>query len=1133
MKTLQKTIMKSINFEFLRNQRPVLADLGAFAEQYAHTDKESALVKLRIFAETMVSSIYTENNLYSQYGSSFCDMLNNVEFSDVVDRRVINKLDLLRKQGNKGAHGNARHVKTYDLINYIKDAYTLAKWFSLTYYNTDNSIIPEFNSNALAISPEVKASKEKKHILEKLLAKEDHMKHLIDELDAARKKISEQEKISKTHKEKLLKQSSKVATILDFSEEETRKQLIDEMIIEAGWDISDNDQVTIEEKVKHQPTDSGFGYADYVLWGDDGKPLAVIEAKKTAYDVIKGKKQAIDYADGLEKEYKQRPIIFFTNGYDIRLLDDVKGEPERKVYGYYSKASLKYLIIQRTSRKKLTDKIPDNNIIDRLYQIEAVKRVTERFENDKKRKALIIQATGTGKTRVAIALCELMFRANWAKRVLFLCDRKELRKQAKNTFTDKIDDVPPIIVSRRTSKDKDSRIYLATYPAMMKCYQSFDIGFFDLIIADESHRSIYNRYLDLFLYFDAYQVGLTATPVNFIHRNTYSMFQCDDLNPTVFYSYEDAIAHSPRWLSPFRVTKHTSKFLREGIKYNKLSKEERDKLDREFEDSELIDYSREQISKDVFNKDTDRNILRNLMENGVKNADGSHVGKTIIFARNHKHAVLLNELFLDEFSQYGSTFCQVIDNYSDRAEQLIDDFKDDEGKKDLTIAISVDMMDTGIDVPAVVNLVFAKPIKSYVKFWQMIGRGTRLCKDLLGHGKDKEYFQIFDHWGNFEYFDQHEQEYEPAKVKSLMQKVFDQRINLAESALLRQEPEVFKTAIDMIAGDISSLPEKTIAVKEKWKEKQTYQNKDILLKFTAPVIFALRNDIAPLMQWKNLNGEEAAYRFDILILKIQNSVVGGNNEYLDLKLQLINQVASLPINLSQVTARIETIKTVQKNEYWEKENLNFNSLENTRIEIRGIMKYMTTSGGEDKICQTFDIKDGDFKISEHKVNLKGLDLIEYKMKLKELFDSVFDKSPVLQKIKAGKKITNDELDDFISRVKYASPDFSIDDLLDNFPTKNNRIELIIRQIIGMDYDAINQCFDSFIQKHPDVSSFQIKFLDMLKSYISKYGSIELEKLYEAPFNSIHVDGIDGVFQNEECVDDIVKIVNKINDGILV
>src|SRR6185436_15041003 len=379
--------------------------------------------------------------------------------------------------------------------------------------------------------------------------------------------------------------------------------IIDSLLATSGWNVAAGEastgQVGKEVEVKHQPTASGLGYADYVLWDDNGNPLAVIEAKKTAVDPERGRQQAKLYADGLEKMHGHRPVIFYTNGYDIWMWDDVLGYPPRKVFGYYSKDSLQYLVnFQRAGRKPLNSVEPDAAIVERLYQIEAIKRVCERFSGGH-RKALIVQATGSGKTRVAIALAELLIRGGWVKRVLFLCDRRELRKQAKNAFGDFLSE-PIRIVSSRVNQSATERIFLATYPAMQTVYQSFDVGFFDLIIADESHRSIYNVYGDMFQYFDCLQIGLTATPIDFVSRNTFSLFGCEGLLPTANYDLEQAVQDG--FLTPFEVFEHTTQFLREGIRLDILTKEQIQELEDQGEDPAQYDFSSEEIDKIIYNK---------------------------------------------------------------------------------------------------------------------------------------------------------------------------------------------------------------------------------------------------------------------------------------------------------------------------------------------------------------------------------------------------------------------------------------------------------------------------------------------------------------------------------------------------
>lgn len=1121
--------MQSKNFEYLRETNPELADLAGFAEKYVHSDPASALVKLRLFGENLVADFFQNYAIPREPRSGFLDFLRNSTFEKIVPPVILNKLHTVRIQGNRAAHGNLDASRSVRPMETLREAFDLGKWFMLTVHQKADVAGLEFEEPIADAESTVPSERRSQRALQELATQEAQMQEVLAELEAVRLRAESAEKTLE-EQQSILTEANRAANVLQFDEVTTRRRLIDAMLVQAGWDVGSNgantEQVKQEFEVRHQPTETEIGYADYVLWGDDGKPLAVIEAKKTSRDLRAGQKQAKDYAEALERDYGQRPVIFCTNGFELDIWDDAKGEVPRRIFGFYSKDSLEYCHWRTSKRGKLSESGPDEEIVNRLYQLEAITRVCERFEA-KRRKALIVQATGTGKTRVAIALTELLLRSHWIKRVLFLCDRRELRKQANNTFAQFIDSEPRTYVTSRTKGDRKKTIYLATYPAMMKCFQDYDTGFFDLIIADESHRSIYNRYRDLFVYFDGFQVGLTATPISKITRNTFGMFDCEDGNPTAHYSYNEAITDTPPFLVPFRVVKHTTKFLRQGIRYSEMNPEQQQQLEEQVEDAELIDYSKESVSQDVFNKDTDRAILRNLMNNGIRTASGNHIGKTIIFARNHDHAVTLQTLFEEMYPQYmkpRQEFCAVIDNYVDRAEQLIDDFKSDE--TNLHVAISVDMLDTGIDVPAIVNLVFAKPVKSYVKFWQMIGRGTRLCKDLFGPGQDKEYFQIFDHWGNFEYFGENPPECEPAPQKALTQRIFETRIRIGEAALERQDVPAFEMAVELLTKDVNALPDETIAIREKFREVKTAQQPGYIKRFDAAVIGHLRQTIAPLMQWRVLEGHEDAYRFDLLVGHAQHAFLKGSADYDDFKGEIVNQVVELPINLSQVAAKMEWIKEVKKTAWWA--NATVLTLEEMRRELRGIMHCRNKPKITKAPALHLDVTDTEEESAEQVVRLEGLDLAAYRQRVHSLFKDLFDQTPALQKIKAGLPVLPEDLEDLVQKVMLRDPELKVDDLLVHFPNNGQRLDLAIRQVIGLDAEAVNTHFTRFAHKYTNLTSHQLRFLELVKRHIATYGSLELERLYEQPFTQIHSEGVDGVFTEDAQVDDLINLIDEIN-----
>jgi len=1123
-KRSRSTVMHSTNFEFLR-RKPAwapLADLGGFVESYARPDPVAAVVKVRSFGELLVNWIYDTLKLPKPFRATLNDLLVNDAFQAVAPRVVLAKLHAVRKEGNRAAHGETIDVQTSLWL--LKEAFDLGCWLHLTYGGGKKSELPAFAepSKEPSAGP---APAAKRAYLETIASQEAQMQQLLAQLEAARAKARTVEgtlaELQATQQQ-ALQAGTNAADTLSFDEATTRRLLIDRLLGEAGWKVgknkTDTAEVRQELEVPHQPTTSEKGFADYGLFGEDDKPLAVVEAKKTAIDPETGRTQAKIYADGLEKQYGVRPFIYYTNGYDLWFWNDSANEPPRRIYGFHSKDTLQYRRFQLKEREPRSKVAPSKEIIDRLYQFEAVKKVVERF-NEKKRKALLVQATGTGKTRVAVALCDALIRAKWARRILFLCDRRELRKQAGNTFKQFLPGEPRTIVTAHTANDREKRIYLATYPAMMKCFETFDVGFFDLIIADESHRSIYNRYRDIFEYFDACQVGLTATPVKFVLRDTYRIFDCEIEDPTFNYDYREAV--DQRYLVPFEVETHTTAFLREGIKYSKMTADQREQLEAEGGDPALVEHDPDEVDRIVFNKDTNRLILRNLMERGIRDGSDSRVGKTIVFARNHNHAVLLQNLFQEMYPQYGGDFCRVIDHYDPRAEELIDEFKDP--KAALTIAISVDMLDTGIDVPEVVNLVFAKPVYSYAKFWQMIGRGTRLCLNLFGPGNDKKFFLIFDHWGNFERFDENYKEAQPAALKSLMQQVFEARIRLAEAALAAQNQDAFKLAVSLLGKDIAALPEKSIAVREKWKEVKTVGRPEVLQQFEEATKAVLKNVIAPLMQWVPIAGHEEAYRFDRLVCQLQNERLKGSGTFDDLKADLLNDIGHLRINLTQVAVKIPVIDKLKSSEFWT--NATVLSLEEVRNELRGVMQYRLRPASSSLPPRVIDIKEDPALVERrrHVPKLEGLELVAYRNRVIRVLTDLFEQNDTLKKIKAGKSVSEGDLQALVSLVLTQDPSLDLTDLLEYYPETAGHLDLAIRAIIGMDSGTVKARFTEFVSNHPELKSHQVKFLDLLQSHLSKFGSIEVGDLYEPPFTLIHSDGLDGVF-DKTLADELVAVI---------
>ena len=1111
--------MKSVNFDILKDGWPELAALGGFAESYTHADPASALVKLRLFAENLTKDIYRDLRLPKPEQPTFVDLLKNDAFTAITPKVVLDKLHALRMHGNKAAHGE--QVRTQHALWLLKEAHDLARWLCIQYGEAKAGQLSAFVQPSV---PGQTEEKERRQILEKLAAQEAQMEALLSELEDARSKASAAEKQAAEIKA-IAGSAQAVADELNFSEAETRTRLIDSLLASAGWDVGEglNNTVQVGKEVEldGQPTATGTGYADYVLWDDNGNPLAVVEAKKAAVDAERGRHQAKLYADSLEKKYGHRPVIFYTNGFDIWIWDDAQDFPPRKLFGFYSKDSLQHLANYQRLHKKPLDAIKINEqIVDRLYQLEAIKRVSERF-TQKHRKVLIVQATGTGKTRVAIALTDLLIRAGWVKRVLFLCDRKELRKQAKNAFNDFLSE-PTRIITSRVKSNASERVFLATYPSMQKVFQSFDPGFFDLIIADESHRSVYNVYGDIFHYFDCHQIGLTATPVDFVTRNTFRLFGCEGQLPTANYELEQGVEEG--YLTPFEVFEHTTQFLRQGITLDGLSPEQIKELEEQGEDPAQYDFASEQIDKIIYNKDTNRAILRNLMENGIKDATGQLLGKSILFARNHQHAMLMRQLFDEMYPQFAGKFCQVIDNYDPRAEQLIDDFKGEGTNDDLMIAISVDMLDTGIDIPEIVNLVFAKPVKSPVKFWQMIGRGTRLCADLFGPGRHKSVFRIFDHWANFARFEMGYRPAEPTQGKPLAQLVFEERLVLAETALNKSEVSVFDLIVDLVAQDINALPEESISVREKWKEKRALSRPEVLKAFAPATVARLRQEIAPLMQWRNIRGLGDALALDLLVARMQFAVLRGSGALADLKIELMDRIAALQMHLNPVREKAETIKRVKSDAFWT--DVSVADLEYARINLREIMHHRVKGGSQSVPPKVVDITEdaGQVQFARRSATLKSVDMKAYQQVIEAELKKHFETNPVLKKIRSGEPVSDREIDVLVSLILTQNPDVRRENLEEFFSETAVPLYLAIRTIIGMDPEAVRDKFASFVQKHPKLSAKQTRFLALLQNHIARYGTIEVERLYDAPFTVIDADGPDGVFENEVDLTDLIRIV---------
>ena len=824
------------NFAFLPDQFSPIAESAVRAEGHITSDPRAACFHARFTLEAIVHWLYRhDDGLRKPYDNSLGALLHEPTFQNLLPQAVFHKARVIQKVGNQAVH-NPRPIQENDARQAVKELHHICYWLVRTY-------APEASREGAGWRDErvpqpietesVVPRKELEALEARLVEQNESQLKQQQERDALDEELQRlKEKLSAVRA-----QAEATPDTHDYSEAETRDYLIDVELHRAGWPL---DQPRDREfEITGMPNDKGIGYVDYVLWGDDGSPLAVVEAKKTIVDARVGQQQAKLYADCLEEMTGQRPIIFYTNGYNTWLWDD-EFYPPRTVAGFYKKNELWSLIQRRKQRKPLDVAKVKDSIVERYYQKRAIGSIFEQFTKSR-RKALLVMATGTGKTRTAIALVEVLQRAGWVKRALFLADRVSLVNQAVNAFKTHLPESSP--VNLVTEKNTEGRVYVCTYPTMLNMIDEnddgearFGVGHFDLVIIDEAHRSVYQKYGAIFRYFDSLLVGLTATPREEVDRNTYELFELEPGVPTDAYELEQAVADG--FLNPPRVQQVDLRFPREGIDYDSLSEEEKELW-------ESLDWGDDvppgtipdrvnatAINNWLFNKDTVDKVLEYLMLNGNMVAGGDRLAKTIIFARNHEHAKFIEERFNFHYPHYNGHFARIIDNYAKYPQSLIDDFS----QKDKVphIAISVDMLDTGIDVPEVANLVFFKPVYSRIKFWQMIGRGTRLCKDLYGPGEDKQDFRVFDFCFNFDFFRENPKGIEAGGTIPLGKRLFSARVQLLGQLETGEEldpdAKLRSRLKEVLHSEVSSMNEENFIVRmhlqdvERYKKRNNWDN---------------------------------------------------------------------------------------------------------------------------------------------------------------------------------------------------------------------------------------------------------------------------------------------------------------------
>lgn len=895
------------------------------------------------------------------------------------------------------------------------------------------------------------------------------------------------------------------------SEAITRRCLIDYMLNEAGWEVMTGKGVAqggkagIEIKVTGMPTDSGTGYCDYVLFSKGGLPLAVIEAKSTLHSKAEGRKQALLYADCLERQYGVRPVIYYTNGYSTMVIDGM-GYPDREVISFHSHDDLEYLI-QKRGRAKIKDLTIDESITDRPYQKTAIKSLVE-WLNANHRRGLLVLATGTGKTRVSISLCKLLSNNNWIKKVLFLADRTELVNQARGNFERLLPSESMACLSEEDKPDLTARFIFSTYQTMINYINTiplqFSVGHFDLIIIDEAHRSVFGKYGAIFQYFDSLLIGLTATPRDEIDRNTFKLLELED-EPNFEYTLDEAVRDG--YLVPYKVKNCTSKFMNRGIRYDELTPEQQQQLEKvwAYEKVQKGIPSTEEYHRDIqgnelfrylINDDTIDHVLAELMTDGLKIHSGEDIGKTILFAYNHLHAECIVERFHALYPERGADYCQLIDNQVKHHDRLIGEFKTPE--KYPQIAVSVDMLDTGIDVPEVLNLVFFKIVKSKIKFEQMIGRGTRLCPDVFGPGKKKEHFYIFDWCGNFDYFSKPVTGITSMAVQSLTERLFCLRLDIA---YILQHADHQAIAFDkQLHDDLKQLLHRQVdRIGKERKEARPYLN--IIEPFRQKEKWTCLSEV-DVLQLKEIGklipqdaDNEAAKKFDVIMLQIMLAHIDGTVRVGQCRQVVVNiaQALEKKATLPAVTAHLDTIRQVQSPLFWEHETLD--ALEQVRTELRELVKLL--EGGK-KQKFIIDIEDTYESVES------GEDVIiqtSYKQRVTDYLARNIQNA-TLQKIQNLEQLTSADFAE-LERIFFEELGTreEYDELAQGQPYRNN-IAAFIRVINGIDRQRALRIYKQFVDGY-DLTSEQERYLKNILDYVCTNGDIETKNFLEYPLKSMN------------------------------
>jgi type I restriction enzyme R subunit len=1127
-------------FTFLQREWAAVFEAASKAEAAAHADPRTACFYARRALELVVVWAYKHDaGLRLPYQDNLSALIHEPSFKQAAGEAVFSKARVINSLGNRAVHSH-RPMLEADALAAVRELFHVAYWFARTYGRTGRPAPGLAFDPAALPRPERVAAQtaEQLQALEaRLREKDENLAALLADKTA----LDEELKRLRAVVAKAKQAAAAQPDTHDYSEAETRDYFIDLLLKEAGWPL---DQTRDREfEVSGMPNAEGKGFVDYVLWGDDGRPLGLVEAKRTRRDPRAGQQQAKLYADCLERQFGRRPVIFYSNGYDHWLWDDTRYPPCR-VQGFYKRAELDLLIQRRETRRSLAEATISPTIVERHYQTRAIRRIAEAFERDHDRKALLVMATGAGKTRTVIALCDLLMRCNWAKRVLFLADRVALVNQAVNAFKKFLPDASP--VNLVTEKEAEGRVYVSTYQTMMGLIDEgadgqrrFGVGHFDLVIIDEAHRSVFQKYRAIFDYFDSLLVGLTATPKDEVDRNTYSLFDLEDGVPTDAYSLEEAVRDG--FLVPPRAVSVPLKFQREGIKYEELSEEDKDQWDALEWDEEGTVPDRvepEAVNKWLFNKDTVDKVLEHLMTRGLTVAGGDRLGKTIIFAKNQHHAEFIAARFDANYPHLRGAFARVITFKTEYAQSLIDDFSNKE--KAPHIAISVDMLDTGIDIPEVVNLVFFKLVRSKTKFWQMLGRGTRLCPDLFEPGRHKECFFVFDYCQNLEYFSQDIPATEGSTVESLAKRLFDARLDLI-AALDRPSEACPGTAVKMATatyGDPNNNDEVRQSVAERLHREvaamnldnfivrrhrrlvEKYARPEAWLALAADALGELSQEVAGLPSEIDPENEEAK-RFDLLALSLQISLLRADPRFERLR-DRVKEIAGLLEEkeaIPMVRDQMPLIQDVQTDEWWQ--DVTVPMLEVMRRHLRGLVQFIDKRQRKPVYTDFEDLIGGEIG-----VNLPGFavgaDQAKFRAKAQAFLRANQD-HVAINKLRMNKALTAGDLAELQRML--TENGVGADQEIQRAAQESQGLGLFVRSLVGLDRQAAKEALAGFINGKT-LAANQIEFVNLIVNHLTEHGVMEVSRLYESPFTDLTPRGPDGLF-SEPQVDELLRAIERV------